>query len=273
MKQMNYTKFFAQFLFLLTLLIYCHCLEAQDIMLKVKKGNILLNNKNIQLGDPQFKLVPTDKVTVNTGSVLVGNYGSSFFQVPSGKTYSFEDIKKLSKGNISKSSVTSEIFIHSMQITKNNYGSSTRGEENKPDFYSPSDAPNVLSVLDDKFKLVIGNNKTRLLSNIRLVNTDNAKTIYDEKPNNLSVELSNLPDGNYKWTYQIEFDRNDSKVKSSFENSFIIPSEKIKTALLKDYNIYKNQLLENKKKNLISDDFYQILLEEYKAEKKIFTTY
>jgi hypothetical protein len=260
---------------LLVIILCFICLNsslfAQDIFLKVKKGTVTHNSKTLLVSNPAFQMKASDKITVNNGSVLSGRMGESFFQVPSGKTYSFEEVKKLAKGSISKSSIASELFTNSMQITKNNYGSSTRSGENDPDFYSPSDAPDILTVLDDKLRLEIGNNKTKLLSNIRLINTDNAEVTYDEKPNNLSVELTNLPEGNYKWTYQIEFDRDDTKFKNSFENSFIIPSAKNKTVLLKDYNNYKNQLMENKKKKLISDDFYQILLEEYKAEKKIYT--
>ena len=266
-KQQNliYLFLFLVFPFLTTNLL------AQDILLRVKKGTVTHNNSKLTLSSPQFQLKSGDKVIVPAEAVLVGTVGGSFVQVPSGKSYTYDDVKKLAKSATIKASVGNEVFRGTLQKTSNNYASSTRSGENDPDFYSPSDAPDVLTILDEKFRLEIGNNKTKLLSNIRLINTDNAEVTYDEKPNNLLVELTNLPEGNYKWTYQIEFDRDDSKVETSFENSFIIPSEKIKAAMLKDYNNYKNQLLENKKKKLISDDFYQILLEEYKAEKKIYT--
>jgi hypothetical protein len=247
-------------------------LLAQDILLRVKKGTVTHNNSKLTLSSPQFQMKTSDKVIVPAEAVLVGTISGSFVQVPAGKSYSFEDIKKLSKSSASKASVGNEIFFGTMQKTSNNYGSSTRSGEPEPDFYSPSDSPDILYVLDKKFKLQIGNKQTKLLTNIKLVHKNSSKIIYDAKPDNKTVELSDLPEGEYTWSYQIEFVRNDSDIQQKLSNVFIIPSESQRAQMLNDYNNVKKELAENLNIKLISKDLYDILLSEYKENKKIFIT-
>jgi hypothetical protein len=242
--------------------------KAQDIYIKVKKGSVIHNSKTINDSNPAFHMRKSDKITVTNGSILSARFGESYFQIPSGKSYTFDDLKNISQFNINKSSVFDVIFKNTMQITKNNYGSTTRGTEYEPNYYAPIDS---LLVLDKKFQLEIGNRSTKLKKNITVKNESNGKVIYDEKPENLMVELSNLPAAKYSWTYVIEFIKGDSLLEVEYLNTFIVPSEKVRASMLKNYNKFKAQLQESKKNNLITDDFYNILLEEYKMENKIYT--
>jgi hypothetical protein len=171
-----------------------------------------------------------------------------------------------------KASVSGELFNGSMQKITNNYGSSTRSGEPEPDFYSPSDSPDILYVLDKKFKLQIGNKQTRLLTNIKLEHKNRGKIIYDAKPDNKTVELSDLPEGEYLWSYKIEFEKDDVIKTQTLGNVFLIPSDGQRAQMLSDYNNVKKELAENLNRKRISKDLYDILLSEYKEKKKIFIT-
>lgn len=245
---------------------------SQDITLRVKKGTVMHNTDKLTLSSPEFKMKTSDKVIIPAEAILVGTISGSFVQVPSGKSYTYTDIKKLGKAVPVKSSISNEIFNCVIQKTHNNYGSSTRGDEPKPDFYSPSDSPNILYILDKKFKLQIGNKHTKLLTNIKLEHKNSAKVIYDAKPDNRTVELSDLPEGEYLWSYEIEFVRNDSNIQQKLANGFLIPSPSQRDQMLADYNNVKKELDDNLKKKLISKDLFDILLSEYKENKKIFFT-
>lgn len=257
---------------LMIFLFIANSVLAQEILLRVKKGTVTHNNSKLTLSSPQFQLKSGDKITVSAEAVLVGTVGGSFVQVPAGKSYSFEDIKKMGKGSPVKASVGNEVFKGTMQKTSNNYGSSTRSGDAAPDSYSPTDTINALYVLDKKFKLQIGNKQTKLLTNIKLEHKNSGKTIFDAKPENKTVELSDLPEGEYTWLYKIEFEKDDKIKTQTLANVFIIPSAKEREQMLTDYNNVKKELDENLKKKLISKDLYDILLIEYKENKKIFIT-
>ena len=96
-------------------------IDAQDINLKVKKGTVTLNSNKLTLSSPPFQMKTSDKVIVPAEAVLVGTISGSFVQVPSGKSYTYQDIKKLGKSSASKASVGNEVFFGTMQKTFNNY--------------------------------------------------------------------------------------------------------------------------------------------------------
>jgi hypothetical protein len=249
-----------------------HHTFAQDIYLKVKKGTVIHNGNNMISSSPAFQMKNSDKISVAPDAILSGRMGANFFQVPSGKSYAYSDVKKMCKDTPVKASVSGELFNGSMQKITNNYGSSTRSGEPEPDSYSPTDTLFTLIVLDKKFKLQIGNKQTKLLTNIKLVHKNSSKIIYDSKPDNKTVELSDLPEGEYTWSYQIEFVRNDSDIQQKLSNVFIIPSESQRAQMLSDYNNVKKELAANLNRKCISKDLYDILLSEYKEKKKIFIT-
>ncbi len=241
---------------------------AQDIYLKVKKGSAKLNETLKYDSSPAFKIKNIDKVTVSNSSLVIATKTDQIFEVPPGN-YSYDDINKLA-GKRRKSNngdLFNVIFTTSMQNSMLQSGSSTRGTERIPDFYSPSDDP-ILFVLEDSLLLEIGNKHTKILGDIEVSKTGETVFVYKGKPDNLKVLLTNLTEGEYKWSYSIKYPGVES---SDFVNTFFIPSAADKKQMLKEYRQFTDYLLQLKSQNKFSEEMMTLLLEEYKMEKKIYT--
>jgi hypothetical protein len=255
---------------LFALVLLSSDLYSQDVKIKVKKGSITLNGKTtLNSSSPVTTLNPQDKVLIPNGSVVSALIGSSFTEIPSGKIYAYNDIKKMPK-QVKKSTSLFDMLVANMQVTYNQYGSSTRGAEGEPNSYSPIDSPFVLQVLNDTFKLRIGNNYTKLLSPVSIIKKGSTDYIYNQLPENKEIVLYGLMEGEYAWSYKIEYIIENKKTIASFSNKFLIPSAKTKNHLIAEYQKVEKEINNLVKSKKMSAEMAEIQLEEYKLSKQIF---
>jgi hypothetical protein len=266
MKLKEYLKIL---LFLFLIFIANASLCAQNLMLKVKKGQVELNGKAITVSSPSFTLKNADKLLVPKGTVVAAIYESKFFELPSGKIYNLTDILNLGKPLRKQSSLIEVVTKTSMQNVKNQYGSSTRGDEREPNFYSPFDDP-ILFVLDENLKLEIGNIKTNFLSKVTVTNYNTKEIIFEGWIENNEIVLSDLKEGEYVWNYKIKYEKDNKVFTSEYSNRFIMPTKDKKNKLLEDYCRVERKLDEMYNSKEISLDMRSILIEEYKSDNRIF---
>ena len=241
---------------------------GQEVLIKVKKGTIQLNEKSISSTTPSFKLSKTDVIKIPTGALVLANINDKYLEIPAAKSYKSEDILLLNKKSTSsnkrtsKGSIVNTLFIQSVQHTEKNAGITTRGDR-EPYFYAPLDAIDTLIIVTDTAVLEFGNQTTIVMSNFVVKNLDNGKIYYNDKPINNKIILINLPEGMYSWIGEIK----SSELDISYSNFFKVKNEAFESDFFKKINDFKTYL---DKETDYSAEMKQVLIKDFYAEQNVY---
>lgn len=243
MKILNSIKRLFFFLFLFS--TFPTLMFAQDIVIKVKKGNVSLSGKSLQESSAAVVMRSAELVNVSSGALAIARQNAIIVELQSNKEYRYADILALIKKKKQTSANDFVTVAFKDPTQKANAtplkGSSTRGAgmDDKPDFFYPYDN---MSVVNDTLEFFIGNSETTLSSNVVLKNIKTAAVYYDTIPENNRFELSGLPAGEYEWTYSCFYYTSIEKVETEFRNVFSVPSEKGKKEMKKRLDAAKKEL-------------------------------
>jgi hypothetical protein len=242
-------------------------LNAQDIIVKVKKGTAKIGADVLTETSRSVTLKSSDIVEVNSSSLVVARRDVIIVELVSGKKYTNAEIDKLLKDKKQSTSGGLATVAFKEPIQRTNplplKGSSTRNSNKdfELDFYYPYDN---LSAIDNNIQFLIGNSSTQILTNVVLKNTATGKIYYDKIPENRTFSVENLPSGKYVWTYSIEYPKSNRKEQVDFENSFKVPCKKESKKIKENLDKIKKDLL------TFSPDMQKLLFLEYCMDNNIY---
>lgn len=245
----------------------CFAVFAQDIGIKVKKGTAKLGNNSLLETSPTAIMKSSDWLEVQPNALVVARQENTVIELVSGKKYTYTDIMSLLKKKKAGTEADFTSVAFKDPVQKNNptplQGTFTRGGllGFNPDFFYPYD--NML-VLDAGLDLLIGNADTKITSPVILKNKATGTVIYEGQPKDNRIVLSELPEGEYEWSYSIEYYTATDKVQMDFQNVFTVPAAKVKKERAKKLNAVKKQL------RGFSPEMQEVLLLEYCVENGIY---
>jgi hypothetical protein len=170
--------------------------------------------------------------------------GNTFKDLVTAKKYAYQDIANLFPKTTSSATgaYADLLFNEKYQSQRTQGGSATRSAGKAGDFYFPMDSLNVIS---EELELQIGNNTTKLTSNVLVINSTTNDTIYNGQTVDNKIVLKGLKEGAYHWSYSIKYKKTNSSVnetEDSFLNLFYVPSKKEKTAMLNDLKKFRKEI-------------------------------
>jgi hypothetical protein len=242
-------------LFLLFALLSCiKSIYAQELSLYVKKGNAFVGQMEYKAGAVVL-IKPNELTLVETGSLVILKGDNMIVEVKPGK-YKHSELKKL----LTAKRTFTESFIKAatnQQVTsKRSAGVVTRGNNDDPWEYSPSDS---LYILSDSLSLKAGNEPLRLFSEIKLYELTGTDTLY-LSANKLVHKLKTPAAGKYCWVYEAKY----GTTPRTYKNYFVVPSETEKHQKLNAYIEFKNGL------DWFSPEMQNLLRLDYIQENKIY---
>jgi hypothetical protein len=242
-------------LFLLLALLACmKSITAQELSLYLKKGNALVGQREYKAGAVVL-IKPTELTLVETGSLVMLKGDNMIAEVKPGK-YNYKELRKL----LPTKRTFTESFINTatnQQVaTKRSAGVVTRGNNDDPWAYSPTDS---LYILSDSLSLKAGNEPLRLLSEIKLYALIGNDTLY-LSANKLVHKLKTPSAGRYCWVYEAKY----GTTRRTYKNYLVVPSETEKHQRLNAYIEFKNGL------DGFSVEMQNLLRLDYIQENKIY---
>jgi hypothetical protein len=254
------------FIFFLVSFFTTNLLNAQDIYVKVKKGIVKVNTTSLSESSAPYLLKKTDAVLVESNSMALLRSGNTFKDLVTAKKYTFQDIANLfPKTSSSTAGAYADLlFNEKYQSQKSQGGSATRSVGKAGDFYFPNDSVKIIS---KDLELLIGNESTKLTSNVLIVNVITNDTIYNGPAKNNVIQLSDLKEGVYNWSYSILYKKTKSSVNEtddSFLNIFVVPSKKDKTSFLNDLKKFRKEIKD------LSEEMKTVLEAEYMSINKLY---
>lgn len=262
MIQKNFNQFVLK---TLVFLFFSSILNAQQIDLVVKRGGVYINNKMYNEGDEIIKVSKNDSVKTRKNTWAIAKDAKNrMYELERNKKYSFVQIEsKLNKQpqTVIHSSVKDIVFGGNFIQKSVDIGGTSRGiEENTESiYYWPDDYSQVLS---KTISLVIGDENTKLITPITVINQDTKEEKKIELNDNKFV-LENLNPGNYTWSYTISYQMNNQNKTVKFKNYFTIPNSIEKEKINNNIQKFKNDIAG------FSEEMQKILLEDYLKMNKI----
>ncbi len=252
---------------ILLLIASAPVISAQDILLKVKKGTVKIGSAILTESSASSVIKVADIVDVQVGALVIARQDVIVVELHSGKKYTHANITDLIKKKKQSSSggFADVAFKDPIQKTASipQKGSSTRGIEAhyKHDFYYPYDS---MMVADTIIHFIIGNKETKIQGPIEIVNSNTGETIFKEINKSNRFELSNLPEGDYVWSYLSTYYTATENLETQFSNIFTVASSKEKKEI--------NKKIEQLKKEIKSFglEMQKFLLLEYCVENHIY---
>jgi hypothetical protein len=255
-----------KFLTILLLSLFTIGLNAQDIIVKVKKGTAKIGANVLTETSKSLTLKSSDLIEVYTAALVVARQDVIIIELAAGRKYTHADITKQIKAKKQSTNGGLATVAFKEPIQRTNplpiKGSSTRNviKDYEPDFFYPYDN---MMIIDQKPQFIIGNNKTQIVSKVLIKNTDNGMIFYDKIPENRVFTLENLPEGNYSWTYTIEYSNSNGKEQVDFVNSFKVPSKEEIKKIVKSLDDTRKEL------NSFSPELQELLFLEYCMDNNI----
>jgi hypothetical protein len=229
-------------------------ISAQELSLYIKKGNALVGQMEYKAGAVVL-IKPNELTLVETGSLVILKGDNMIAEVKPGK-YKHSELKKL----LTAKRTFTESFIKAatkQQVTsKRSAGVVSRGNNDDPWEYSPSDS---LYILSDSLSLKAGNEPLRLISEVKLYALSSTDTLY-LSANKLDHKLKTPSAGKYCWVYEAKY----GTTRRPYKNYFVVPSETEKHQKLNAYIEFKNGL------DGFSPEMQVLLLQDYMQEQKIY---
>jgi hypothetical protein len=245
----------------------------------VLKGMAILQkntNENIKIGRSKKIMIPEHSSIIlspNSSAIVFNSKVKLEVGSSTEQKLSYSQIN-VSLKKISPSSLTSNFINYldkmyaDVEEKNSSYGAAiggpSRGIEDENLSYFPADETIILS---DSLKLSFGSEATKLTSNIVITNTTTNEVVYNEKPEINEVKLNWLKPGNYSWKYKIY--SNGENI--SFKNTFIIPTNLEKRAILKDIQDFKANINDcSKAQTCLSDSTRELLLYDFLEKNKFY---